>query len=274
MKNRVKQAVSDSGFSLIELIIVIAIMAILVGILAGQYIGYVEKGKKTVCSVNMNQAVDSYNIARVGDESTDYREVLKDVMTGLGAKKATGTLAGANTENGLYTGLCPSGGYTIVIVNTDGSISLSCSKHTDNLAAGFASTLISKINDIKRNLSDGSTQTLADYLTKDTKHRVDSEAPDGSTGAQESFTSVAQKYLGAAVPSNQSWSIKAVKKGNVVSYVLYVTTGGKLTVSQNGSTVSTIKYTYDANGKLQSTNRVNVDVQVYNNQYAYLNIKD
>ena len=76
------------------------------------------------------------------------------------------------------------------------------------------------------------------------------------------------------MPSNQSWSIKAVKKGNVVSYVLYVTTGGKLTVSQNGSTVSTIKYTYDANGKLQSTNRVNVDVQVYRNQYAYLNIRD
>lgn len=42
-----KKSINDRGFSLVELVIVIAIMAVLISLLAPQYIKYVEKSKYT-----------------------------------------------------------------------------------------------------------------------------------------------------------------------------------------------------------------------------------
>ena len=41
-----KEKMNDKGFSLVELIIVIAIMAVLVVVLAPQYLKYVEKSRE------------------------------------------------------------------------------------------------------------------------------------------------------------------------------------------------------------------------------------
>lgn len=46
MKKRITRVVNNRGFSLIELIIVIAIMAIIIAIMAPQFVRYVEKSKK------------------------------------------------------------------------------------------------------------------------------------------------------------------------------------------------------------------------------------
>lgn len=45
--NKKQKSLTNKGFSLVELIIVIAIMAVLVGVLAPQYIKYLDKSKIT-----------------------------------------------------------------------------------------------------------------------------------------------------------------------------------------------------------------------------------
>lgn len=60
---------NNKGFSLVELIIVIAIMAVLVGILAPQYLKYVNNSKVSTDISNAEQIATTINVA-VSDSDT------------------------------------------------------------------------------------------------------------------------------------------------------------------------------------------------------------
>nr|WP_288547693.1 prepilin-type N-terminal cleavage/methylation domain-containing protein [uncultured Blautia sp.] len=70
LKDRKKK--DNKGFTLVELVIVIAILAILVGILAPQYTKYVEKSRKSADVNNMDEIIRALEVYYV-DQGADSK---------------------------------------------------------------------------------------------------------------------------------------------------------------------------------------------------------
>lgn len=58
-----KKEMNNKGFSLVELIIVIAIMAVLIGVLAPQYLKYVNNSKVSTDVTNAQEIATNFNVA-------------------------------------------------------------------------------------------------------------------------------------------------------------------------------------------------------------------
>ena len=62
-----KRQKNNKGFSLVELIVVVAIMAVLVGVLAPAYLRYVEKARRQTCYWNMDNVVREVQLRAFSD---------------------------------------------------------------------------------------------------------------------------------------------------------------------------------------------------------------
>ncbi len=85
----------NSGFSLVELIVVIAIMAILVGVLAPAYLKYVEKSRKSKDIDAISEMMSAADKIAVDDE--DVTESTTFTIT-AGSKKLTLAVANGGTN--------------------------------------------------------------------------------------------------------------------------------------------------------------------------------
>lgn len=93
-----KKKLNNKGFSLVELIIVIAIMAVLIGVLAPQYLKYVERSRETSDTDSINSMVSAVEIYLSDPVNTPTYDHLKCTSGTVSAD--TGTAA-ALTDAGI-----------------------------------------------------------------------------------------------------------------------------------------------------------------------------
>ena len=88
-----KKKNDNKGFSLVELIIVVAILAILVGLLAPQYLKYVEKSRKSADASNLDEMVRAIQVYAADAEETlpedRYTITIGKTATTVTAESAT-----------------------------------------------------------------------------------------------------------------------------------------------------------------------------------------
>lgn len=165
---------ANGGFTLVELIVVIAIIGILAAVLVPRYIQYIEKSRKAVCEAGRVELEHAYDIARAAHENSNYSEIMKSMLTENGGSELKISITGSGYQYITCVGLCPSDStatYTFAI-KTDGSLSHSvCSKH-GSLVGGIwessgvtpADTLWEAVEKTKAEKQVDSTSTTGEFV--------------------------------------------------------------------------------------------------------------
>ncbi len=92
-----EKKMNNKGFSLVELIIVVAIMAVLIGVLAPAYLQYVEKSKKTSDCTALGSAMDALEIC-AADPALDWKTETITVTVATGGVGFTGAPTATDTQ--------------------------------------------------------------------------------------------------------------------------------------------------------------------------------
>ncbi len=124
---------NNKGFSLVELIVVLAIMAVLTGVLAPTLIRNIEKSRKSVCITNMDNLIRMFEAAVADNAPTGYsevQEVFVEVLESEGGHKESDV--DAHTVE--ISGICRSGGNYICYINPDNyRVNMECTLHGDDM---------------------------------------------------------------------------------------------------------------------------------------------
>lgn len=238
------------GFTLVELLVTLAILAILVAIAVPVCLGMMESAHRSSCAACLRDADKLYLIKRVVTGGGDERqaEMMGEVLV---------EAYHAVEEGGTYAGVCPGGGEYVVTVE-DSMAKVTCTKHdatsTEQRDPYTPFEYIQMFFDIEtielRNASGDvvSTGTILDYLKWKSQN-----APNGTTVSLDSeathlgdkgIAKQIEAYLQKAYPKidfdTNSWRV-FYKKGNPGEYTISWS-GEDISTKQNGDSVSVIRY--------------------------------
>ncbi len=128
---------NNKGFSLVELIIVIAIMAVLVGVLAPQFLKYVERSRKSTDVQAVAEIISAVNVYVADPSHTvpagDYTINLSTAATTITAPTAVAT---TNADSLFQASLNDAGIKSIVLKSSNWSASTITLKATVNANNG------------------------------------------------------------------------------------------------------------------------------------------
>jgi prepilin-type N-terminal cleavage/methylation domain-containing protein len=206
------------GFTLIELIVVIAILAVLSLLIFPQVVTFVTSSSLTVCQNNMATVIREYvyNNASPLDPPYNYEDHLSEICP----------------NHGTVTGR--------IDPNT-GALTLTCSKHgtLSSVDLDFTKNVVANVNNITRDVN-GKEQSIVTYFKDHKTSVIDSEST-----TDNSLTGKINDYLKSnrLSTTDSTWQMK-LENGN---YVITVASK-KLSTSDVGSSVVTTKYIYTSQG--------------------------